>query len=200
MSGNKYYMNPSTCERETGWISVDGEKYYLDISTGVLATDKWVDDKNYVGDDGALIPDYQNGTSFRWPLSSGYSYISSYFGNRNSPGGIGSTNHKGIDIPAPTGTPIYAAASGTIAAMLSPSESGGAGYYIKINHDGTGIATEYMHQSRFNPKLRVGSRVSKGDIIGYVGSTGNSTGSHLHFGVRVNGVNQNPLNYVKKPS
>ena len=200
VSGKKYYMNPSTCERETGWISVDGEKYYLNSSTGVLATSQWIDDDNYVGENGALIPGYQNGVSFRWPLSSGYSYISSYFGYRQSPGGIGSTNHKGIDIPAPTGTPIYAAASGTIVAMLSPSASGGAGYYTKINHNNKGLITEYMHQSKFNPKLSVGDKVSKGDIIGYVGSTGNSTGPHLHFGVMVNGVNQDPLNYVKKPS
>ena len=200
VSGKKYYMNPSTCERETGWISVDGEKYYLNSSTGVLATSQWIDDDNYVGENGVLIPGYQNGVSFRWPLSSGYSYISSYFGYRESPGGIGSTNHKGIDIPAPTGTPIYAAASGTIVAMLSPSASGGAGYYTKINHNGKGLITEYMHQSKFNPKLSVGDKVSKGDIIGYVGSTGNSTGPHLHFGVIVNGVNQDPLNYVKKPS
>ena len=200
VSGKKYYMNPSTCERETGWISVDGEKYYLNSSTGVLATSQWIDDDNYVGENGVLIPGYQNGVSFRWPLSSGYSYISSYFGYRQSPGGIGSTNHKGIDIPAPTGTPIYAAASGTIVAMLSPSASGGAGYYTKINHNGKGLITEYMHQSKFNPKLSVGDKVSKGDIIGYVGSTGNSTGPHLHFGVIVNGVNQDPLNYVKKPS
>lgn len=83
------------------------------------------------------------------------------FGNRESPGGIGSTNHKGIDIPAPTGTPIYAAASGTIVAMLSPASSGGAGYYTKINHDGKGLITEYMHQSKFNPNLSVGDKVKK---------------------------------------
>lgn len=199
VNGKKYYMNPSTCARETGWVSINGEKYYFNSSTGVLATNQWIDDDNYVGKNGALIPGY-SGISFRWPLNSSYSYISSYFGNRQSPGGIGSTNHKGIDIPAPTGTPIYAAASGTIVAMLSPSASGGAGYYTKIKHNNKGLVTEYMHQSKFNPKLSVGDKVSKGDIIGYVGSTGNSTGPHLHFGVMVNGVNQNPLNYVKKPS
>lgn len=195
VDGKKYYMNPSTCERETGWITVDGQKYYFDPATGALTTDNEADD-NPVGD--SSNSDDQNNISFQWPLNSSYSYISSYFGNRQSPGGIGSTNHKGIDIPAPTGTPIYAAASGTIAAMLSPSASGGAGYYIKINHDQSGISTEYMHQSRFNPNLSVGDHVSKGDIIGYVGSTGNSTGPHLHFGVLVNGVNRNPLDYVKK--
>ncbi len=87
-------------------------------------------------------------------------------------GGMGSTNHKGIDIPAPTGTPIYAAASGTIVAMLPPASSGGAGYYTKINHDGKGLITEYMHQSKFNPNLSVGDKVKKGDIIGYVGTPG----------------------------
>ena len=130
----------------------------------------------------------------------GYSRISSTFGYRNAPLAGASTNHKGVDFAASTGTPIYAAASGTIVAMLSPAASGGAGYYTKINHDGKGLITEYMHQSKFNPNLSVGDKVKKGDIIGYVGSTGNSTGPHLHFGVMVNGVNQNPLNYVKRPS
>lgn len=101
LNGKKYYMNPSTCARESGWVTIDSEKYYFNPSTGVLATNQWIDKDNYVGQTGALIPDYQK-VSFRWPLKSGYSYISSYFGNRESPGGIGSSNHKGIDIPAPT--------------------------------------------------------------------------------------------------
>ena len=65
---------------------------------------------------------------------------------------------------------------------------------------GKGFVTEYMHQSKFHPKVKVGTKVTKGQIIGYVGSTGNSTGPHLHFGVIANGTNQNPLNYVKRPS
>lgn len=197
LGGNKYYLNPSTCVRETGWVTVDGEKYYLDPATGILAQNQWVG-TDYVGENGAMIPEYHK-VSFRWPLNSGYNYISSYFGNRESPGGIGSTNHKGIDIPAPTGTPIYAADSGTVITMQKPSESGGAGYYTKIDHR-KGLVTEYMHQSKFHPKVKVGTKVTKGQIIGYVGSTGNSTGPHLHFGVIANGTNQNPLNYVKRPS
>ena len=82
VNGRKYYMDPSTGERKTGWISVDGEKYYLNTSTGVLAVNQWIDDDNYVGENGVLIPGYNNNISFRWPLNSNYSYISSYFGNR----------------------------------------------------------------------------------------------------------------------
>ena len=65
VDGKKYYMNPSTCERESGWVTVDGEKYYLSSSTGALVTNQWIDDNHYVGEDGSLIPDYQNGVSFR---------------------------------------------------------------------------------------------------------------------------------------
>lgn len=64
VDGKKYYMNPSTCERESGWVTVDGEKYYLSSSTGALVTNQWIDDNHYVGEDGSLIPDYQNGVSF----------------------------------------------------------------------------------------------------------------------------------------
>lgn len=197
LNNKKYYLNPSTGARETGWVTIRGKQYYFSPSTGAMAVRQWIDKNNYVGDDGALIPDYQK-VSFRWPLK-GYKYISSYFGKRQSPGGIGSTSHKGIDIPAPIGTPIYAAAGGTVVALQKPSASGGAGYYTMINH-GRGLITEYMHQSKFYPTLKVGATVRKGQIIGYVGNTGNSTGAHLHFGVKVNGVNRNPLNYVKQPS
>lgn len=194
---NTYYLNPKTGIRTSGWVTVDSEKYYLNPSTGILAKNTWVDKENYVGENGALIPGYQN-QSFRWPLSSVYKNITSYFGNRESPGGIGSTNHQGIDIYAPTGTPIYAAASGTVVAMQKPSQSNGGGNYTMVNHE-KGIITEYMHQSKFAETLKVGDKVVKGEIIGYVGTTGNVTGPHLHFGVIVNGVRRDPLNYVKKP-
>ena len=55
VDGKKYYMNPSTCERESGWVTVDGEKYYLSSSTGALVTNQWIDDNHYVGEDGSLI-------------------------------------------------------------------------------------------------------------------------------------------------
>ena len=104
IDGNKYYFN-SSGKMQTGWVTINGKKYYFN-SSGIMQTNRWIDATYYVGNDGALIENY-NGTStaglnFRWPLSSSWSYISSYFGNRESPGGIGSTNHKGIDIPATT--------------------------------------------------------------------------------------------------
>ena len=195
--GNQYYYSKVNGARKTGWITLGKNKYYLSPSTGILVTNDWIDKDHYVDESGVWIPDYDE-VSFRWPLNSQWNYITSYFGYRESPGGIGSTNHGGIDIYAPTGTPIYAAASGTVTNILSPWESNGGGNYTLINH-GNGLSTEYMHQSRFASGLKIGMKVKKGQIIGYVGTTGNVTGPHLHFGVKVDGVRQNPLNYVTQP-
>ena len=129
---------------------------------------------------------YPTGT-FRWPVSG---RVTSYFGGRRSPGGIGSTNHKGIDIAAPKGTPVYAADGGTVtyAGWMS-----GYGYLVRISH-GNGHETYYGHNSRL--LVSVGQKVYKGQQIAKVGSTGNSTGNHCHFEVRYNGVAKNPLNYL----
>ena len=125
--------------------------------------------------------------TFRWPVSG---RITSYFGGRKSPGGIGSTNHKGIDIAAPRGTPVYAADGGTVtyAGWMS-----GYGYLVRIDH-GNGYVTYYGHNSSLT--VSVGQHVYKGQQIARVGSTGNSTGNHCHFEVRYNGVAKNPLNYL----
>lgn len=120
----------------------------------------------------------------------GYSRISSTFGYRKAPKAGASTNHKGVDLAAPTGTPIYAAAGGTV---TSAGYSGNAGNMIVINH-GNGIQTYYMHCSKIY--VSAGTKVEKGQNIGAVGSTGNSTGPHLHFQVMVNGTPVNPLNYL----
>ena len=126
--------------------------------------------------------------TFRWPTTG---RITSYFGGRKSPGGIGSTNHKGIDIAAPKGTPVYAADGGTVtyAGWMS-----GYGYTVRIEHAGNGYVTYYAHNSSLT--VRVGQHVYKGQQIARVGSTGNSTGNHCHFEIRYNGVAKNPLNYL----
>ena len=125
--------------------------------------------------------------SFRWPTSG---RISSYFGGRKSPGGIGSTNHKGIDIAVPRGTPIYAADGGTV---TYAGRMSGYGYLVQIDH-GNGYVTRYGHNSSLT--VSVGQHVYKGQQVARAGSTGNSTGNHCHFEVRYNGVAKNPLNYL----
>lgn len=100
--------------------------------------------------------------------------------------------HHGIDIGASSGTPILAADSGMV---VFRGWSGNYGYMIKIDHGGGNMVTLYAHLSAFNVKL--GDTVSKGDVIGYVGNTGYSTGPHLHFEVLVNGESMNPLDYYQ---
>lgn len=195
-AGNTYHFG-STGKQTIGLAKINGKYYYFDPDrNGIMLTNGWYGNK-YFGSDGAYIAGYSAASDMRWPLGSQWSYISSYFGNRESPGGIGSTNHMGIDIPADTGEKVYAAAAGTIVVRQANNPS--AGNYIEINH-GNSLNTQYMHMSKFASGLTVGSKVKKGQVIGYVGSTGNSTGPHLHFGVKQNGVYQNPLNYVKRPS
>lgn len=129
-----------------------------------------------------------NGT-FTHPCP-GYTRISSQFGYRTAPLRGASTNHKGTDFAAPTGTPIYAAAAGTV---TSARYSGNAGNMIVINHGG-GLQTYYMHCSRIF--VSAGAKVAKGQHIGAVGTTGNSTGPHLHFQVMSGGVPVNAMNYL----
>jgi murein DD-endopeptidase MepM/ murein hydrolase activator NlpD len=98
--------------------------------------------------------------------------------------------HRGIDFAAPTGTPIYAAGDGRIEFA---GRKGGYGNAVVINH-GKGITTLYAHMSRFGRSARNGRGVRQGEVIGYVGSTGASTGPHLHYEYRVKGVHKNPAN------
>lgn len=127
--------------------------------------------------------------SFVWPCPAS-SRINSKFGDRESPTKGASTNHKGIDIGASTGTAIVAAASGTV---VISTYSYSAGNYIMINHGG-GVYTVYMHCSKL--LVSEGAQVKQGQTIAKVGSTGYSTGPHLHFGIRSGGQYVNPLKYV----
>lgn len=99
----------------------------------------------------------------------------------------GDHSHKGIDIAAPCGTPVQAAAAGRV---TSAHYSDTAGNMVIIDHGG-GLDTRYFHLSRF--AVRAGAQVAQGQVIGYVGSTGRSTGCHLHWEVRLNGQAINPL-------
>lgn len=114
--------------------------------------------------------------------------VSSRYGMRRHPVLGYSKMHKGIDFAASTGTPILAAGSGTIVHM---GRYGGYGNYVKIKHNSS-YSTAYAHASRFNKKFRSGSKVKQGDVIAYVGTTGRSTGPHLHFELLQNGKQINP--------
>lgn len=126
---------------------------------------------------------------YAWPCSS-IRWITSKFGGRNSPGGIGSTNHKGVDIGTPMNTPILAAKSGTV---TWASWNGGYGHCVIIYH-GQGNSTLYGHLNSY--ACQVGDTVSQGDLIAYSGTSGNSTGPHLHFGIKENDTWVDPLNYL----
>ncbi|WP_295859489.1 murein hydrolase activator EnvC [uncultured Oscillibacter sp.] len=133
-----------------------------------------------------------NPGGYIWPVDS--RYITSTMGGRASPGGIGSTNHKGTDIGRVGYTsPIYAAKSGTV---IVSQRSSSYGNYVVISH-GSGNTTLYGHMS--SRKVEVGQYVNQGDVIGITGSTGNSTGPHLHFEITENGVRVNPLSDGAQP-
>ena len=112
--------------------------------------------------------------------------ISSHFGPRSSPGGFGSTYHQGLDIAFPTGTKVLACEAGTV---ISAGYMGGLGNCIVIDH-GNNLQTVYGHLSEI--KVKEGRKVVRGQHIGNVGSTGNSTGPHLHLGVKLKGRYVNP--------
>lgn len=114
--------------------------------------------------------------------------ISSHYGPRKAPIAGASTFHRGIDIAAPRGTHIYAPLDGTV--TFVKGANGGAGNMIRIKH-ADGIETTYMHMSKRS--VRQGETIKKGDVVGTVGTTGNSTGNHLHFETKINGKHVNPI-------
>lgn len=132
-------------------------------------------------------------SGFRWPLDAGKNTLTSLYGPRKDPFTGKAANHTGIDIPAAKGTPIYASKSG----MVTTSTLGSGGYwsygnYVVISHS-DGTSTLYAHMNKRNVKEK--QVVKQGDVIGYVGTTGRSTGNHLHFEIRKNGVRVDPIDY-----
>lgn len=129
-------------------------------------------------------------TGESWMVPCSYRKLTSPFGNRGSPTAGASSNHQGVDLAGPEGTPIYATKSGTVTVAKS---SRSAGNYVTINHGG-GYSSIYMHLQYYT--VSKGQTVKQGQLIGYMGSTGVSTGSHLHFGIIYNGSYVNPANYM----
>ena len=135
-------------------------------------------------------------TAFIWPAKGAYA-VSSPYGYRN-PDISGKSFHGGIDIVTgtgnSTGVPIIASASGTV--IYVAKSYSGYGHQVLIDH-GKGITTRYAHMKSGSISVSVGQKVKQGQQIGRIGSTGNSTGPHLHFEIIVNGVKQNPNKYLK---
>ena len=150
------------------WRSMDGDK-----SSGVNSMPAPVADIS--------IPS-------RMPLAG--AALTSDYGMRTHPVLGGRRRHNGVDLAAPTGTPIYATADGIVSRADRFSTYG---LYVSIEH-GASLQTRFAHMSRI--AVSAGERVKKGDIIGYVGSTGRSTGPHLHYEVRVDGQPVNPIPYM----
>lgn len=153
--------------------------------TGVLGAQTYqaLQNANPVGNGGNNNNAVPSGRPAQGPITSG-------FGPRVSPGGVGSTNHRGIDIGAQEGARVQSTAPGRV---VHASSLGGAGNTVIIDHD-NGYQTKYFHLSRID--VRVGQQVSDNQQIGAVGSTGFSTGPHLHYEVLQNGVHQNPNRFL----
>lgn len=130
-----------------------------------------------------------NGEAYMWPVP-GHTRISSPFGSREMDGE--QENHSGIDIPAPAGTPIYAAAPG----VVSTNAHWSYGICVKVSVDGQ-TTNVYGHMLARAEGITDGVQVEAGQLIGYVGSTGNSTGNHLHFQVNINGIAVDPMSYFE---
>lgn len=141
------------------------------------------------GQSGSTTPT-QGSSSAYWLVPCDYRVLTSPFGPRTSPTAGASSNHMGVDLAGPEGTPIHASRSGVVSTAAS---SNSFGNYVVINH-GDGFSSQYAHMTHY--VVSVGQRVSAGDVIGYMGSTGISTGNHLHFGIILNGSYVNPANYV----
>ena len=191
------HKSPSEMEKEYSFT--DRQKEYLALLTAADTDPLWVQLLGpYSTGVGEIIsPDtvWEGTEIFQWPLPESFT-ITSYFGNREDPFTGEPSYHDGTDIAAPAGTPILAAADGTVeTANGTDPWGGGYGYYIKIRHNDS-LETLYAHCSAIC--VSAGQRVEQGEVIGYVGTTGNSTGNHLHFEVRKNGQKRDSLKYFIK--
>lgn len=158
----------------------------------VAAAEAEIDRKIKEAEERARRANYVGG-ALGWPCDIKHNVISSFFVRRVNPIYGYYENHNGIDIPLPYGSPVLAANAGTV---IVSEYHYSYGYYVVIDHGG-GISTLYGHNSKL--LVAVGDEVTKGQQIAKAGSTGYSTGSHIHFCVRENGVHVDPLGYVVQP-
>ena len=143
----------------------------------------------------AQVANVPSESGYLWPLPGGYNTISSLAGGRIHPVTGKPGNHAGIDIPAPSGTNIYAAKSGVVIhAAKGTGSSWSYGNYVIVSHS-DGTSTLYAHMEKRN--VSKGQVVKQGDVVGYVGTTGRSTGNHLHFEIRSGSTRKDPVNYFK---
>lgn len=183
---SQYEDDLASALEEEKQVESEIQAFYAEQAKKQQAAQQQAAQNSSSGSTTTAIPQVSAGDlSFRWPLP-GYSYISSPYGSRW--GGF----HTGIDISGGGvyGASIVAAEAGTVILATSHYSYGN---YVIVDHGG-GYSTLYAHMSSIG--CSVGDYVTKGQTIGYVGSTGNSTGPHLHFEVRINGASQNPQSYV----
>ena len=178
---------------ETGRLEYNDIKY-----ASIIIDGKQLEYFKFITDDGYV--DYFNREGknvkksiLKTPLDG--ARISSNFGMRKHPISGFNKMHKGVDFAAPTGTPIYAGGNGIVEYV---GRNGGYGKYIRIRHN-NGYKTAYAHLSNYKKGISKGVRVNQGEVIGYVGSTGNSTGPHLHYEIIYQNKHINPLK-LKLPS
>jgi len=178
---------------ETGRLEYKDIKY-----ASIIINGKQLEYFKFITDDG--YTDYFNREGknvkksiLKTPLDG--ARISSNFGMRKHPISGFNKMHKGVDFAAPTGTPIYAGGNGIVEYV---GRNGGYGKYIRIRHN-NGYKTAYAHLSNYKKGISKGVRVNQGEVIGYVGSTGNSTGPHLHYEIIYQNKHINPLK-LKLPS
>jgi len=171
-------MISSSCAMKSGFYTKQGNKWvFVTKKTGFMNyfANPRVDDSNF---------NYQDSGMFHWPVPSS-TRISSYFGTRHG------RHHDGIDIPAKRGSSVTASAAGTV---KFSGKMRGYGNVVVLVHDG-GYHTVYGHNSR--NIARKGQKVSQGEVIARVGSTGRSSGPHVHFEIRKNNKVSNPSKYLE---
>ena len=183
-------------EAQDALVAQQENQARLEAQLSVLVENRAATEKDYAA---GIAAQYGAGSSLSaGQISNGWAvpttgWITSHFGNRVHPISGTVRFHAGVDIANSAGTPVYAASSGVVEFA---GWSGGFGNYIRVNH-GNGVTTGYPHLQNGGILVRVGQQVTVGQNIGRMGTTGYSTGNHLHFEVRQNGVAPNPVPYLR---